>query len=233
MPGGATEVHQTSLGKNQDAVPVGKDKLVELRLDVDAPDPGELLESRHVDLVIEVTDVGDNGLVLHARHVVGGDDVFVAGGGDEEIGPIDHALERLYLVAFHGRLKGADRVDLGDDHAGALTAHGLRATFPHFAEAADHGDLAADHHVGGAIEAVDHRVPATIDVVELALGDRVVDVDRGNQQRSCFHHLVEAMNSGGGLLADTAQVRGHTAPPLGIAFGLAPKEVENETPLLG
>ena len=48
----------------------------------------------HVDLVVEVADVADDRLVLHARHVVGGDDVLVAGGGDEDVGLVDHVLER-------------------------------------------------------------------------------------------------------------------------------------------
>ena len=36
------------------------------------------------------------------------------------------SLEGGDLVALHGRLQGADRVDLGDDHAGALAPQRLR-----------------------------------------------------------------------------------------------------------
>ena len=35
---------------------------------------------------------------------------------------LDDFVERAHLVALHRRLQGADRVDLGDDHAGALAA---------------------------------------------------------------------------------------------------------------
>src|SRR5688500_428748 len=39
VAGGAAQVEQPALGEDHDAVPVGEDELVVLRLDVDAPDP--------------------------------------------------------------------------------------------------------------------------------------------------------------------------------------------------
>jgi hypothetical protein len=81
------------------------------------------------------------------------------------------------------RLQRADRVDLGDDDPGALAAQRLGRALADVAVAADDRDLAAEHHVGGPVEAVDERVPDAVLVVELGLGDRVVDVDRREQQR--------------------------------------------------
>ena len=88
-------------------------------------------------------------------HVVGRDDVEVAGRGDEDVGDADDVLERGDLEAVHGGLQRADRVDLGDDHPGALAAQRVGAALAHVAVAADDGDLAADQHVGGAVDAVD------------------------------------------------------------------------------
>ena len=51
------------------------------------------------------------------------------------------------------------------------------------------------------------RVAAAVDVVELALGHRVVDVDRREQQRAGFHHLVEPVHAGRRLFADAADAR--------------------------
>ena len=56
--------------------------------------PGDLRQAGHVDLVVEVADVADDRLVLHPAHVVGGDDVEAAGGGDEDVGRLDDVLER-------------------------------------------------------------------------------------------------------------------------------------------
>ena len=45
-------------------------------------------------------------------------------------------------------------------------------------------------------------MPATVEVVELALGDRVVDVDGREEQQAHFSHLVQSVHSGGGLFRD-------------------------------
>ena len=122
--------------------------------------------------------------MLHPAHLLDRDDVLVAGRGDDDVGDVDDVVQGVDLVAVHRRLQRADRVDLGDDDAGALAAQRLRAALADVAVAADDGDLAADHHVGGAVDAVDQRVAAAVLVVELRLGDRVVDVDRREEQRA-------------------------------------------------
>ena len=60
--------------------------------------------------------------------------------------------------------------------------------------AGDDDDLAGDHHVGGPLDAVGQRFAAAVEVVELALGDRVVDVDR----RAPSARRLRASGTGGG-----------------------------------
>jgi hypothetical protein len=120
------------------------------------------------------------------QHVVVGDHVVVAGGGDEDVGLVGRLVHGHHAVAFHRRLQRADRVDLGDPHRGRQAAQRLRAALAHVAVAGDHGDLAGDHHVGGALDAVDQRLAAAVEVVELRLGDRVVDVDGRERQLAAF-----------------------------------------------
>ena len=74
--------------------------------------PSILLQSRHVDLVVEVADVADDGLVFHLRHVSRGDDVVVAGRGDEDIGLVHDVFKPHDLVPLHGGLQCADGIDL-------------------------------------------------------------------------------------------------------------------------
>ncbi len=64
---------------------IGEHVLVNLRLDIGALHVGHLLETSHVDLVVEVANVADDCLVLHAGHVIGGDDVLVSRGGNEDV----------------------------------------------------------------------------------------------------------------------------------------------------
>ena len=183
--------------------------------------PGRLRQAGHVDLVVEVADVADDRLVLHLRHVRGGDDVEVAGRRDEDVRLVEHVLERVDLEAFHRRLQRADRIDFADDDAGALAAQRLRAALAHVAVAGHERELAADHHVGGAVEAVGQRVPAAEDVVELALGHRVVDVDAGEQQRALLLHLVETVHAGGRLFGDAADALGDRRPAARVLRQLA------------
>ena len=186
----------------------GEDPLVDLRLDLVLDDARDLGQAGHVDLVVEVADVADDRLVLHLVEVLDRDDVEVAGRGDEDVGGLDDRLEALDLVAVHRRLQRADRVDLGDDDAGTLAAQRLRGALADVAVAADDRDLAADHHVGGAVDAVDQRVAAAVLVVELGLGDRVVDVDRREEQRALLEAVVQAQDAGGGLLGDALDAVG-------------------------
>jgi hypothetical protein len=118
----AAEVQQPALGQDEDRVAIREDVLIDLRLDVDALHIAHAGKPGHVDLVVEVTDVADDRAVLHLAHVLGRDDVLVAGRADEDVGLVHHTLERVDLVTLHRCLQRADRVDFGDDDAGALAA---------------------------------------------------------------------------------------------------------------
>src|SRR3546814_5981712 len=52
------------------------------------------------------------------------------------------------------------------------------------AVAGDHRHLAREHHVGGAADAVGQALTAAVEVVELRLGDAVVDVDRRSEEHT-------------------------------------------------
>ena len=82
------------------------------------------------------------------------------------------------------------------------------------AVAAHDRDLARQHDVGRAHDAVDERVAAAVDVVELALGDGVVDVDRREEQLALLH-LVEAVHAGRRLLGDAADAGSDLGPGAG------------------
>src|SRR5437588_315397 len=106
--GGTAEVQQAAFCQHDDAVAVGEDVAVYLRLDIGALDAGELFQARDVDLVVKVADVAcargaagarvwervgaepqrgrrwfswrtDDRVVLHPGHVLDQDDVLVAG----------------------------------------------------------------------------------------------------------------------------------------------------------
>src|SRR6266702_5686975 len=207
---GVAEVHQAALRQHDYAVLVGEFDLVDLRLDVG---PLQIAQACNLDLVVEVTDVADDGAIFHRTHVLDGDDVFVTGSGDEDVGAGRGVFHGHDLVALHRRLQRADRIDFGDhDAATGLAQRGGR-TLADVAEARNHRDLARHHHVGTAADAVDQRLAAAIEVVELRLGDAVVDVDRGEQELARLLHFIKAVHARGGLFRDALDVLGDLGEP--------------------
>ena len=91
---------------------VREDETVTLGLDVLALDalPGD--EASHVDLIVKVTNVADDGIVLHLGHVLGHDDVLVASCGDEDVSGGQDILHGGHSEALHAGLQGADGVNL-------------------------------------------------------------------------------------------------------------------------
>ena len=153
-----------------------------------------------------MTDVADDGLILHFDHVLMGDDVVVAGAGDKNIGLVSGVIHGHHAVAFHRRLQGTDRVDFRYPDLGGQSTQRLCRAFAHIAVTADQRHLAGNHHVGRAFDAVDQRFAATVEVVELGFGHRIIDVDRREFQISALMHLVEAMHAGGGFLGHAANL---------------------------
>jgi hypothetical protein len=158
-------------------------------------------------------------------HVLEGDHVPVAGGGHVDVGLSQGLLDRGDLVAGHGGLEGVDRIDLGDDHPGAEGAQALGRALADVSEPADDRHLAGDHQVGGPLDAVGQRLPAAVEVVELRLGDRVVDVDRRNEELALLGQLVEPMDTGGGLLGDSLPAGCHLGPETGPFVAGATEQV--------
>jgi len=102
-------------------MPVGEAPQVDLRLDRFADHARPVLKTGYVDFVVEVPDVTDHCLMLHVAHLLGADDIATTRGGDEDVGGRQHIIELDYLETIHRRLQCTNRVDLGNQHAGALT----------------------------------------------------------------------------------------------------------------
>ena len=124
---------------------------------------------------------------------------------------------RRDLESVHRRLQCADRVDLADDDPRTLAAKRLSRAFADVAVADDEGDLAADQHVGGAVQPVRKRVADAIGVVELRLRDRVVHVDRGKEQAPRSTEFVEAVDARGRLFGHPDDVFRHAGEALRVA----------------
>ena len=117
--------------------------------------PLEVLQGVDLNFAVKVTDIADDCAIFHRAHVVNGDDVDVACGGDENVATGGCIFHRRDFIAFHRGLKRADRIDFGDDDARTSVAERCGRTFAHVAKASDDADLARHHHVCRATDAVD------------------------------------------------------------------------------
>ena len=176
------EIQEPAFSEDDDAVAISELPFCNLGLDVDLRDVVAILESGHFDLVVKVPDIANDGVVLHAFHVGCGDDIEVAGCGDEDVALSDGLVKSYDFIAFHSGLQGADRIDFGNEHAASLASKRLGTAFAYVSIAADDGGLACEHDICRSHDAVNARMAAAVEVVELALGDRVVDVDGGKEQ---------------------------------------------------
>jgi hypothetical protein len=205
---GTSEVDETALGEEDDVAAAGHEEAVDLGLDV-GDGFSVLLEPRNVDFDVEVTDVADNGVVGHSLEVHASEDVTAAGGGDEDLALGGGLLHGGDLVAGDGGLESVDGVDLSDDDTGTHAVESLGTTLADITETGDDGDLAGNHDIGGTLDAVDERLTAAVQVVELGLGDGVVDVDGGDEEALALEHAVQVVDTGGGLLRHAVAVLEH------------------------
>mmetsp|Transcript_620 Transcript_620/g.1803 ORF Transcript_620/g.1803 Transcript_620/m.1803 type:complete len:420 (+) Transcript_620:245-1504(+) len=211
---GAAQVEQAAFGKNDDTVATFEDKLVNLWLDVDAL--GTLHESFHINFIIEVTNVSNNGVVLHLGHLVGHDDTLVTSSGDENVASRKKVFKSVNLVSFHGSLKGADRINFGHVNDATAGAKGVGATLTDITVSADDSLLTGKHDIGGTHDTIGQGVLASVQVVELGLSDRVIDVDGFEEKGSGLFHGVQTVDTGGGFLRNTHASGGDLVPLVGF-----------------
>jgi len=230
VTGGTAQVDQAALGEQDDVLAV-QEVAVHLGLDVlDGLSVG--LEPGNVNLNVEVTNVADNGIVAHGLEVTADKDVTAASGGDEDLTDLRGLIHGLDFEALNGGLESVDGVDLGDDNASTHGVEGLGTALADITVTGDDTDLTGDHDIGGTLDTVDEGLTAAVQVVELGLGNAVVDVDGGNLELALLQHAVQVVDTGGGLLGDTVAVVEHLGV-LGVnEGGEVTTIVEDEVELL-
>jgi hypothetical protein len=155
---------------------------------------------------VEKKLTANNGIVGHGLEVNTSQNVTAAGGGDEDLANGGSLLHGGDLVAGHSSLEGVDGINLGNDDTSthAVESHGT--TLADITESSNDSNLASNHDIGGTLDSVNQRLTAAVQVVELGLGDAVVDVDGRDQKLALLEHAVQVVDTGGGLLRDTEAV---------------------------
>jgi len=154
MASGTAQVHKSALSQDQDTVSIGEFPSVHLRFDVLTLDAWVVLEAEHVNFVVKVTNIADNGIVLHLGHVVHHDDACVSSCSHKYVGILHNVFQFLDVQAFHASLQGTDGVNFSDSDSGSLVLQGSSTTLADVSITADYSLLACNHHIGGSHDAV-------------------------------------------------------------------------------
>merc|ERR1740121_2744741 len=80
MTSRTTQIDESPRRQDNDTVTVGEHKTIHLRLDVLNLDAWEALQAGHVNLIVKVANVANDGIVLHFLHVFQSDDFKISGG---------------------------------------------------------------------------------------------------------------------------------------------------------
>ena len=177
---------------------------------------------------IKVTNITDDRLVFHAIHMTTRNNINITGSGDEDIAKGTGIVHLDYGEALHSSLQRTDGVNLGDEYHGTHAAKSLGTALANI-PIPEHNALFTGHHdIGSPFDAVEKRLSAAVEVVELAFGYRIVDVKSREHQATFTSHLIEAMDSGGGLFTNSFEPFGHTTPKTRIFFqGFIEQQVDD------
>ena len=109
-------------------------------------------------------------------------------------------------------MESADWVTLGNNNSSSTGLHSGGGSLSDISVTEDNNLFTSDHDVSGSHETIWKRVSASINIIKLRLGDAVVDVDGLDQKFALKGHLIESVDTGGGLLRDTLKVGSHLGP---------------------
>lgn len=118
-----------------------------------------------------MSDVSNNGIVLHFGEVVKGDNTFVSGGGDEDINVSNDIIQTDDFISLHASLKGTNGITFRNIHSGSTASHGSSTSLSNISEATNKYLLSRNHDISGSVQTVNQRVFASIDVIKFTLGN--------------------------------------------------------------
>ena len=166
MTGSTSQIHQTSISKQQETVSVGENVFIHLWLDVYTLDPIVFFQFIHLNFVVEMSDVAYNSSILHFFHVFYTNNVAIAGCSHIYIAFRQGIFHGTHFESFHSCLKCTNGVNFGHKYPCAISPHGFGTTFTHIAISAHNHHFTCKHNVGSAFNAICQRFAATVEVVK-------------------------------------------------------------------
>ena len=176
MTGCATEIHQAAFSQDENLFTISKCVTVELRFNDFLFDRSVTIQRTHLNFVVKMSNIANDGLVLHTFHILESDDIFIPGSCDINISFRQGLFHRLDFIALHGSLQCTNRIHFRYHYSSAKTAHGLGTAFPNITIAADHNHFSGDHHIGCPFNAIGQWFTVAINIIKFGFGNGIIHI---------------------------------------------------------
>lgn len=150
MTSGATKIQKSTFSKHDDTMTIWEFESVYLWFDLDSLNSWISFKSSHVNLIIEMTNVTDDGIVLHLGHVGSHNNSLVSGTCDVDISCSKNAIESLDLETFHACLKSTDWINLNYNNSGTTVLHGLGTSLTDITVSENNSLFTSNHNISGS-----------------------------------------------------------------------------------
>ena len=148
----------------------------------------------------------DDGIVPHHIEMITSENISAASGCDKDLAQRCCLLHGIDLEARDSSLQSIDGVDLRDDDTSTHAMQSLCTALANITETSNNSHFTGNHDICSSLDAINQTLTAPVQVIELALGDGVIDVDGRDLQLPFLQHLEEMVHTGRGLLRDTETV---------------------------
>merc|ERR1711904_621363 len=182
---------------------------INLWFDFGSYDTWIFFKTFHINFVIKMTNISNNSIVLHLCHMVCHYNSLVSSGSNEDISGTNNAIELFDLKSFHSSLKGADWITFSNNNSSSTVFHGSGATFSNITETTDDNLFTSNHDICGSHETIRKRVLASIDVIELLLGNGIININSSKEEFTFSRHLIKSVNTSGSFFRNTNEIVGH------------------------
>ena len=113
-----------------------------------------IFKTFNVNFVVEVTDVANDGVILHLCHVLSHNNIFVTSCSDENISSMNNRLNSLDLITFHTGLKSTDWITFCDNYARSACLHCCCASFTDITKSTDNNLFTCKHNISSSHETI-------------------------------------------------------------------------------
>lgn len=153
-----------------------------------------------------MSDVSNNGIILHFSHIRSMDDVFVSSSCNENINQMNNLFEFDNFITLHASLKCTDWIDFSDINSSSSIFHSTGASFSDISITEDQNLLSRKHNISSSVNSIWKWMFTSINIVEFGFSDWIIDVNSWEWKSLLIFELVESVDSSCCLFWNTNKI---------------------------